>query len=163
MRSQHARIQLIAMIFGLVGGLSASVWAQNPAQVGTWKLNLAKSKLPSGQAPRSVVLKIEATGMMATTTVDAVGPDGASSHWAFTGAYVGKDVPLSGNNPFGYETASRKRISATTTETTYKKGGMVLGVTTSVLSSDGKTLTITAKSTDEQGRPVSNVQVYDKQ
>jgi hypothetical protein len=31
------------------------------------------------------------------------------------------------------------------------------------VSADGKTLTITAKGTDAQGKPVHNVQVFEKQ
>ena len=72
-----------------------------------------------------------------------------------------RDVPISGNNP-NADTASRRRVSQTTTETTFKKGGKVSTINTAVVSSDGKTMTITAKGTDAQGKPVLNVQVYEK-
>ena len=49
-----------------------------------------------------------------------------------------------------------------TTETTFKKGGKVTSVNTAVVAADGKTMTITAKGTDAQGKPMLNVQVYDK-
>jgi len=146
----------------IVAGVGALVQAQNTAPVGTWKLNLAKSKYNPGPAPKSVILKIEAAGMGATTTVDAVAADGTTQRWVFTGNYDGKDVPITGNNP-NADTAARKRVNSTTTETTYKKGGKITTVHTSVLSADGKTLTISAKGTDAQGRTVNNVQVYDRQ
>jgi hypothetical protein len=72
-----------------------------------------------------------------------------------------KDVPAAGSPTF--DMVSRRRISPTTTEATYKKAGKVVTVNTVVVSADGKTLTATAKGTDAQGRAVSNVQVYEKQ
>ena len=146
----------------VVAGAGLVVQAQNTVPVGTWKLDPAKSTYKPGPAPKSVVLKIEAAGMGATTTVDAVAADGSTQHWAFTGNYDGKDVPITGNNPNG-DTAARKRVNATTTETTYRKGGKITTVNTSVLSADGQTLTISVKGTDAQGRTVNNVQVYERQ
>lgn len=43
------------------------------------------------------------------------------------------------------------------------KGGTVTITQTSVVSSDGKTMTVTGTSTDANGQTVSSVAVYDKQ
>jgi hypothetical protein len=126
-------------------------------------LNLTKSKYSPGPPPRSTTLKIEAAGMgRVITTVDAVAADGAVQHWTYSGGYDSKDAPITGNNPNG-DAVSRKRVNPSTTETTFKKAGKVTLVNTVVVSADGKTLTVTAKGTDPQGRAVDNLQVYDKQ
>lgn len=78
-----------------------------------------------------------------------------------TAAYDGKDAPITGNP--AYDTVSRKSVSATTTETTYKKSGKVVVAQTNVLSADGKTMTVTAKGTDAQGKPINTVLVFDRQ
>jgi len=43
-----------------------------------------------------------------------------------------------------------------------KQGGKVSRSNTAVVGSDGKSMTITAKGTDAQGKAVLNVQVYEK-
>ncbi len=146
----------------LVSALGVSTLAQGNSSVGSWKLNVAKSKFSPDPAPKSVSLKIETAGMAATTTVDAVAADGATQHWTYTGGYDGTDVPVTGANQYG-DMASRKRINATTTETTFKRAGKVSFVNTVVVSADNKLLTVTSKGTDAQGRAASNVLVYDRQ
>jgi hypothetical protein len=58
---------------------------------------------------------------------------------------------------------SLKRMDGRSYEGSSKKGGKVTGTFRGVVSPDGKTLTITTKGTDAQGRPENNVVVYDKQ
>jgi hypothetical protein len=45
----------------------------------------------------------------------------------------------------------------------YKKAGKVVSTTMSALSDDGKTLTVTVKSMDAQGKEVTAISVYDRQ
>ena len=141
--------------------ISMGVGALAQSNVGTWAMNVAKSKYSNNNPPKSATLKIEASGNVTVTTVDVVAADGSTQHWTYRSAYDGRDVPISGNNP-NADAASRRRISQTTTETTFKKGGKVSTINTAVVSSDGKTMTITAKGTDAQGKAVLNVQVYEK-
>jgi hypothetical protein len=141
--------------------VSLGVGIQAQSNVGTWTLNVAKSKYSNSNPPKSATLKIEASGNVTVTTVDVVAPDGSTQSWTYRSAYDGRDVRISGNNP-NADTASRRRVSPTTTETTFKKGGKVSTINTAVVSSDGKTMTITAKGTDAQGKPVLNVQVFEK-
>jgi hypothetical protein len=157
---QPRNAALLSVAVGcLVVSLGTSTLAQS--NVGTWTLNVAKSKYSNNDPPKSAVVRIEASGNVTVTTVDVVTPDGATQHWTYRSAYDGRDVPVSGNNP-NADTASRRRVSPTTTEVTFKKGGKVTTTNTAVVSSDGKTMTITAKGTDAQGKPVLNVQVYEK-
>ena len=125
------------------------------SNMGTWTLNVAKSTYSPNTPPKSSALTIATTGV----TVDVALPTGAQ-HWTYGGTYDGKPVPVTGNP--NADTASRKRLSPTTTETTFTKGGKVTSVNTSVVAADGKTMTITAKGTTAQGQPSLNVQVYEK-
>lgn len=151
-----------ALAFALVlSALGVSAMAQSNSSVGTWKLDLAKSTYSPGPAPRSSILKIEATGMGVTSTVDQGQPDGTTLHITYGGAYDGKPVPVTGSST--YNMVTRRRISPTTTEAVYLQGTKVVTTNTVVVSADGKTLTNTAKGVTPQGKPVNNVQVYHRQ
>ena len=156
---QPTRALLTVAVGCFVVLFGAGTLAQS--NVGTWAMNVARSKYSNNNPPKSAVLKIEASGNVTVTTVDVAAADGSTQHWTYRSAYDGRDVPISGNNP-NADTASRRRVSPTTTETTFKKGGKVSTINTAVVSSDGKTMTITAKGTDAQGKAVLNVQVYEK-
>ena len=155
----QTRLVVVGLVVLALGALTL---AQGNSSVGTWRLNVAKSKYSPGPAPKSTTITIVAAGTGATTTSDAVTADGATQRWSYTGGYDGKDMPMTGNNPFG-DTASRKRIDANTTETTFKKAGKVTLVNTVVVSADGKTLTVTGKGTDDQGRPLNLLQIFERQ
>lgn len=160
MQSRDTRPLLRVVVAGsLVVVLGTIALAQT--NVGTWTLNVARSKYSNNNPPKSATLKIEGSGNVTVTTVDLVAPDGSTQHWSWRSAYDGRDVPISGNNP-NADTASRRRVSPSTTETTFKKGGKITTVNTAVVSADGKTMTVTAKGTDAQGNAVLNVQVYEK-
>ncbi|MBM3772792.1 MAG: hypothetical protein FJW27_16170 [Acidimicrobiia bacterium] len=156
--------QTLLVVVGLLAlALGTSALAQGNSTVGNWRLNLAKSKYSPGPPPKSTTIKIEPAGLgRVITTVDAVAADGTKQRWTYAGGYDGKDSPIMGNNPNG-DTVSRKRVNLSTTEATFKKAGKVTVVNTVVVSADGKTLTVTAKGTDPQGRAVDNLQVYDRQ
>lgn len=159
MQPRNSRALLSVAVGCVVVSMGVGALAQS--NVGTWAMNVAKSKYSNNNPPKSAVLKIEASGNVTVTTVDVVAADGSTQHWTYRSAYDGRDVPISGNNP-NADTASRRRVSPTTTETTFKKGGKVSTINTAVVSSDGKIMTITAKGTDAQGKAVLNVQVYEK-
>jgi ABC-type xylose transport system substrate-binding protein len=77
-----------------------------------------------------------------------------------SGKYDGKDYPITGNP--AADTASFKRVDDQTGESTFKKDGKVTATNVRVLSKDGKTLTITSKGTTADGKPRSDVQVFEK-
>ena len=145
----------------VVLGNAALAQSSNPL-VGTWKLNIAKSKYNAGTAPKSATTTIEAAGAGVKYTVDTVTADGTVRHWTYTTNNDGKDSPIVGNAAQG-DAAAVTRVDANTTRAAYKKGGKVTVTSTSVLSGDGKTRTNTSKGKDALGQLTDNVQVYDKQ
>jgi hypothetical protein len=131
----------------------------NP-NMGTWKLNEAKSKIPAG-APKNTMVVYEAAGDNVKVTVDGVDGTGKPTHNEWTGKFDGKDYPLTGD-PMA-DTRSYKKIDDRTTELTNKKGGKVTLTGKIVISADGKSRTVTVSGTDPMGMKVEMTAVYDKQ
>jgi hypothetical protein len=109
--------------------------------VGTWKLNVAKSKAPF----KSGTSVIESVGDGIKFTVDLVGADGAKSHWGFTAKFDGKDVPVTGDSMYG-DTVAVTRINERTLQIVGKYKGKPSTTHTITVSADGKTRTSTARA-----------------
>ena len=130
--------------------------------VGTWKLNLAKSKYSPGPAPKSQTLKIEAWGDDGVKyTADGVGADGKPTHAEFQAKYDGKDYPFKGNPDA--DMLSYKRIDTNTLEATTKLNGKRTIAAKAVVSADGKTRTVTQMGTNAQGQALNITSVYERQ
>jgi hypothetical protein len=130
--------------------------------IGTWKLNVAKSTFSPGPAPKSQTLKYEAWGTDGVKArADGVGADGKPTHWEFQAKYDGKDNPFTGNPDA--DAIAFKRIDAQTVEAITKMKGKVTGNTKVVVSANGKTRTLRQTGKNAQGQDVNNVVVYDKQ
>ena len=151
---------LLAAI-AIVGVAGATPRAQAPdPMVGTWKLNVEKSKAPY----KSGTSVIEAAGDGVKVTADIVSADGTAYHWTWTAKYDGKDVPITGVTPFGPgAVAALTRVDARTATIVGKRNGEVILTQTIVTSADGKTRTLTTKGKDAKGQTVETVTVYDKQ
>jgi hypothetical protein len=71
------------------------VFAENP-NMGTWKLNAAKSTLASG-ATKNTTVVYEAAGDNVKVTVDGTDSDGRPTHNEWTGKFDGNDYPVTGD------------------------------------------------------------------
>ena len=159
----HARALGVVGVVAMVSMFHVPLHAAD-SQVGTWKVNLAKSTYSPGPAPKSSVVTIEPAGNGVKLMVDAVGADDKATHTEYTVAYDGKDVKATvGSLPGGADTIAWKRIDANTVEGTAKLNGKVITTTRYVIAPDGKTRTVTATGTTPDGKPVKNVIVYDRQ
>jgi hypothetical protein len=150
----------LALVVLFVPALSRVTFGEDN-NVGTWKLNLAKSKYSPGPAPKSQTLKLEAADDGVKYTADGIGPDGKPTHQEFTAKYDGKDYPFKGNPDA--DSISYKRIDANTVEAVTKQGGKTTVTAKVVISKDGKTRTLTMTGKNAKGQAVSNTVVYDKQ
>jgi hypothetical protein len=128
--------------------------------LGTWKLNVAKSKFDPGPAPKTGTAVFTAAGGSVRVVSDGIAATGATAHWEYTAGHDGKEYPMTGSPDA--DTVSLKRINPSTVESTYKKGGKVTLVNTRTVAADGKTMTVTVKGTNAQGQKVNNVLVYEK-
>ena len=152
------KAKTIALTISLVF-VSVALGFQDNPQMGTWKLNEAKSKF-AGKARNHTVV-YEAVGDQIKVTVDGVDESGAAVHSEWTGKLDGKEYPVTGEA--NSDTRSYRRINKNTLSLTGKKGGKVTLTGRIVVSRDGKSRTVTTTVTNAQGKRVRNVAVYDKQ
>lgn len=155
------RSSLVLLAAVGMAALGATVFAAD-ANIGTWTLNVAKSKFTPGPSPKSQTLKIEPWGDDGVTyTADGVGPDGKPSRWEFQAKYDGKDYPFKGNPDA--DTIAYKRVDGYTVEATTKLKGKPSGNVKVVVSKDGKTRTLYQTGKNAAGQDINNVLVYEKQ
>jgi hypothetical protein len=152
------KAKTIALTISLVF-VSTALGFQNNPQMGTWKLNEAKSKF-AGKARNQTVV-YEASGDQTKVTVDGVDENGAAVHSEWTGKFDGKDYPVTGDATG--DARSYRMINKNTLALTGKKNGKATLTGRIVVSRDGKTRTVTTTATNAQGKKVTNVAVYDKQ
>jgi hypothetical protein len=138
--------------------------AQDNPAIGTWKLNTEKSTYSGIPAPKSLTRTVAADGDSVKYSFEGTGADGAALNYGFTLKYDGKDYPVTGTGmPYGADHIAIKRIGSNKFSATLKKDSKIIGTSTSVVSKDGKIVTLTGKGTDASGKAVSSTQVYDKQ
>jgi hypothetical protein len=141
--------------------LSSSVALAAENWLGTWKLNVAKSKYSPGPGPKSLTLKLEATADGIKLTSDGVNSEGKPTHGEYVSKFDGKDVPWEGNPDA--DTAAAKKIDDNSYENIWKKDGKTTISAKVVVSKDGKTINTTQTGTDSKGRTVKNTLVWDRQ
>jgi hypothetical protein len=144
---------------------SSSMLAQSDPFIGTWKLNVAKSKYVNAPpAPKSETRTVEAQGAGAKISLDGIDVDGSRIAYSYTTNYDGKDTPVIGERAAnGEDTIAIKRVDANTFTATTKRAGKVIRNVRGVVSEDGKTTTLVAKGTDAQGRPATATTIWEKQ
>ncbi len=142
---------------------SSLLLGQTDPFIGTWNLNLTKSKFGTRQPPKSETLTADAQGDGSTKlSFEGVAADGSPIAFSLTTNNDGKDSPVSGMGPNGQDTIAVKRIDPNTSTTISKKAGKVVATTRTVVSKDGKVMTITSKGVDANGKPRTIVSVWDK-
>ena len=151
------RITTIALLSTLF--LGATAFGAD-AVVGTWKLNVAKSKF-SGAAPNGATRVYAESTDGTTLDQKIVAADGKEMSMHTTIKYDGKDHPVSGN-PDG-DSVAAKVIDARTTDFKIKKNGKVVGTVHRVVSADGNTLTVHNTGTHTDGKAYDDTLVFDKQ
>jgi hypothetical protein len=137
----------------------ATSFAADP-NLGTWKLNEAKSKIPA-MAPKNNTVVYEAAGDSIKVTVDGTDAQGKPTHNEWTGKFDGKDYPLMGDPQAN--TRSYKKVNDHTMDLAVKKDGKVTVRGRIVISADGKSRTVTVSGVDPQGDKVEFSAYYDKQ
>ena len=152
-----ARTIVMTVVVCLVAG--AMCFADD-VQMGTWKLNEAKSKFAAG-APKNTTVVYEAAGDKVKVTVDGVDGAGKPTHNEWTGSFDGKDYPVTGDAMS--DTRAYKKVDDHTLELTGKKDGKVTVTGKIVVSADGKSRTVSTSGTDSTGKKMKNTAVYDKQ
>ena len=139
--------------------LAAAVCFASP-QMGTWKLNEAKSKIAPGTTKNHTVI-YEAAGDNVKIIVDGHDAAGKPTHSEWTGKFDGKDYPVTGDPTSDARTYTA--VDDNTLDFVIKKGGKTTITGRVVVSADGKTRTVTVTGIDAQGKTYTSTSVYDKQ
>jgi len=139
---------------------ASACFASSDVQMGTWKLNEAKSKIGAG-VPKNSTVTYEAAGDSVKVTIDGTPPDGSLTNSEWTGKFDGKDYPSTGNP--GEDMRSYKQVNDHTLQFASQKGGKVVLAGRVAVSADGKSRTVTTAVADAMGKKATNSAVYDKQ
>jgi len=156
-------VLMVVAIVLLAAVVSAPLQAQSNPLVGSWKLNLAKSKFDPGPAPTSLNRTVEAQGEGVKYTFDGVSADGKPLAYGFSVQFDGKDNPINGSIPSGADTISATRTDSHHFVATLKKAGKLVGTSKVEVSKDGKTTIVDSTGTNAAGAKTHDVQVFDKQ
>jgi hypothetical protein len=148
----------------LVGAILAiatsAAFAADPV-VGTWKLNLEKSKFSPGPGPKSQTRSYAESAQGMTLTVKTTAADGKETTTTLTFKDDGKPYPVSGNPDF--DMVAVTRVDALTVHSKQTKAGATVSTAVRTVSKDGKTLTFAQKGTHATGGKYDDVSVYDLQ
>lgn len=150
----------ILMALGVLLAGAAMCFAADEPNMGTWKLNEAKSKFAAGAAKNQTVV-YTAAGDSIKVTVDGVDGEGKPAHNEWTGKFDGKDYAVTGDP--ASDMRSYKRVNGNTLALTTKKAGKVIASGKIVVAKGGKSRTVTTTGKDAKGKKVTNSAVYDKQ
>ncbi len=153
----NARAILLTLVLSL---FSVSLCYAADVNMGTWKLNEAKSKLVAGTAKNNTVV-YSAAGDSIKVTIDGVDGAGKPTHNVWTGKFDGKDHAVTGDPTA--DTRTYKMVDDHTLELTVKKGGKIISTGRIVVAADGKSRTVTSNGTDSKGKDWSSEAAYDKQ
>jgi hypothetical protein len=152
-----------AMLCMAVIGLASLLWAADPS-VGTWKINAAKSKLsPTSLGPKEGTLVIRELGADEfELTLSGVQSNGSKVSEKMTWSQKGGVLKSSTAAAAG-ESNIVTMIAPGEWYTTYMKDGKQTSFLHSSISKDGKTMTVRVKGTDEQGKPVEEFMICERQ
>jgi hypothetical protein len=153
---------MAVLLVGLPAAAAAASGADN--SLGTWKLNVGKSKFTPEPLPyKSLTMVREASGGGVKTTVSAERIDHTRMNISYTVKYDGTAVVVEGTGSPS-DTISNVQLDANTFTSERKKpGGKYHTKGRFVVSNGGKTMTNTLSGTDADGKPMAATIVYDRQ
>jgi hypothetical protein len=163
-RTRHMSLSgvvAVALVFVLGGSLQAA----DPF-VGTWKLNVAKSK-PAPAQP-GMAVKEETFAFQVTSDQFEVIAKGTRENGSAISAHAvfppkGGPIAYSDGAPPAGTSLVMKRISDSAFDLITTRDGKVVSTNHVTLSADGKTMRGDIKGIDAQGKPVQGLELWDKQ
>ena len=145
-----SRLALIALLLSAASAMRAA----DPV-IGTWHLNVAKSRYDPGPPPKSQTRIYREEKGEVKAVVITVYKNGNSDTVHYPANYDGKEHPVSGSPDS--DGILMKRVNDYTAESVLTHAGSTIGTALRTVSRDGQTMTITFK-----GRDVNNTAYYEK-
>jgi len=130
---------------------------------GTWKLDTAKSKYESGPAPKEMTITVQEGKGITDVTVTGTDGNGKPVATHMTHPTNGGPVTFLQGGPTDGTTESVKQIDANTRHLTTMQGGKAVTTERITLSADGTTMRIVVKGTPPNGKPFTDLEVFEKQ
>jgi hypothetical protein len=154
---------VVAVVAGLSLVFVGSLAAQVPNNwLGTWKMNVAKSKCSPDPCAQSNVSHWEAVpGGGLKIVGDAVDAAGKSTHTQVVTMLDGKEAELKGAAV--PTTRQYTKVDDRTYEFVTRVNGKVTTTSRGTMSPDGKTRTLVTTGTNADGKPVKNTGIYERQ
>jgi hypothetical protein len=137
--------------------------AQTGLFVGRWKLNVTKSKFISGPLRTSETRILVPSPEGLKVNIKLVNDDGSIQEFEYTASLNGKTYHISGQGPYGADAIAASFAAPNAFESILKRDGKIVAKSTTVVSADGKVLTIATKGKDDSGNQFVSIAVYDRQ
>ena len=158
---RHMQTLFKTLFVGAILAIGTGTALAADAEIGSWKLNLAKSTFSPGPAPKSQTRTYAESAQGMTITIKTTAADGKESTQTASFKDDGKPYVVSGNPDF--DMVSLKRVDASTVHVTQMKAGATIGTAVRTVSKDRKTLTLAQKGTHASGGKFDDVLVFDRQ
>jgi hypothetical protein len=153
------RNKTIGLAFALLCFAVTAAFADSP-QMGTWKLNTAKSKF-APHSPRNKTVVYDWGVFQLNITIDGTDAEGKPAHNEWRGSFDGQDHHVWGDPTS--DTRAYKKVDDHNLIFVSKKDGKIVATGRIVVSADGKTRTVTTFTTNAKGKKVRSKAVYNKQ
>lgn len=128
---------------------------------GTWVLNLSKSNIPPPfTAAKSQIVHLAINGSDFEIREEVVTDSDEKLTIRAKAKFDGKDYPITGTP--AVDTIAAERVDRNTIKDVWKKDGKVVMKETAVVSPDGNSITGTYSITDEAGKQVTAIAVFEK-
>jgi hypothetical protein len=135
-------------------------FAATDPQMGTWKLNEAKSKIRPG-SPKNSKVVYSGSGDVVKVTTEGTDANDKPAHAEWRGRYDGKFYPVTGDPTS--DGRAYKKVNDRTLDFRAKKDKKIIVTGRVVVAPDGKSRTVTTTRTNASGKKIKNKTVYDKQ
>ena len=149
-------VKIVLAMFGLAGVLAGA----DPI-LGTWKMNIAKSKFSPGPAPKDVSSTYSQEGDWIVMKTEGTDSEGKPISRTNRVKRDGNEYPFDGPNGPGKITI--KQIDDYHSESVMKLDGGGTITSRLEISKDGKTRTQTSTGTNSKGQKVNSVVVFERQ
>jgi hypothetical protein len=141
----------------------ASAQSKDDPSIGSWTLNVAKSKFTPGPPIKADTRSYEVVDGWLIVTTETTQASGEKTGVRFAAKFDGKDYPQIGRfaptvSLISYQPVDKRTLKYTVKDT----AGTVTSTNTRTVSADGKTMTIEQKTMDANGRPALNVELFER-
>jgi len=161
----NKELSVKARFLPILGALLLGVAPLNAQQanplIGTWKINMAKSKFNPGSPPSTTSMNVYKPFGNNGITNDRTNSDGKGNTANFAMNFDGKDYPYKGS--LDRDTVSGKQLSPTLFVMAFKRKGETIQINYMLVSDDGKSYTNYSMITDSKKIVDQRAIVYDRQ